>query len=73
MLRKDILRLVSSPISEIIGASIAALLLWVGARDVLVAQSISIRRLYTIYPYYYLVYLAQLKILVMCSMNYKMD
>ena len=41
MLRKDILRLVSSPISEIIGASIAALLLWIGARDVLVAQSIS--------------------------------
>ena len=41
MLRKDILRLVSSPVSEIIGASIAALLLWVGARDVLVAQSIS--------------------------------
>jgi subfamily B ATP-binding cassette protein MsbA len=41
MLRKDILRLVSSPISEIIGASIAALLLWVGARDVLVAQSIT--------------------------------
>ena len=41
MLRKDILRLVSSPVSEIIGASIAALLLWVGARDVLVAQSIT--------------------------------
>ena len=41
MLRKDILRLVSSPISEIVGASIAALLLWVGARDVLVAQSIT--------------------------------
>ncbi len=41
MLRKDILRLVSSPISEIIGASIAALLLWVGARDVLLAQSIT--------------------------------
>ena len=41
MLRKDILRLVSSPVSEIVGASIAALLLWVGARDVLVAQSIT--------------------------------
>ena len=40
-LKKDILRLFSSPISEIIGASIAALLLWVGARDVLVEQSIS--------------------------------
>ena len=41
MLRKDILRLVSSPVSEIVGASIAALLLWVGARDVLVVQSIT--------------------------------
>jgi len=41
MLRKDILRLVSSPVSEIVGASIAALLLWVGARDVLLAQSIT--------------------------------
>ena len=41
MLKKDILRLVSSPVSEIIGASIAALLLWVGARDVLVVQSIT--------------------------------
>ena len=40
-LKKDILRLFSAPISEIIGASIAALLLWVGARDVLVEQSIS--------------------------------
>ena len=41
MLRKDILRLLSSPVSEIVGASIAALLLWVGARDVLLAQSIT--------------------------------
>tara|TARA_Y100001970_G_scaffold106563_1_gene133540 strand:- start:59 stop:1897 length:1839 start_codon:yes stop_codon:yes gene_type:complete len=41
MLRKDRLRLLSSPITETIGASIAALLLFIGARDVLVTQSIS--------------------------------
>ena len=41
MLRKDRLRLISSPITETIGASIAALLLFIGARDVLVTQSIS--------------------------------
>ena len=41
MLRKDRLRLISSPITETIGASIAALLLFIGARDVLVNQSIS--------------------------------
>ena len=41
MLKKDILRLFSSPITEVIGASIAALLLWVGAREVLELQSIT--------------------------------
>ena len=41
MLRRDRLRFVSSPVSETFGASIAALLLWVGARDVLVVESIS--------------------------------
>ena len=41
MLKKDILRLFSSPITEIIGASIAALLLWVGAREVLELKSIT--------------------------------
>ena len=41
MLRKDRLRLLSSPITETVGASIAALLLFIGARDVLVTQSIS--------------------------------
>ena len=41
MIRKDRLRLISSPITETIGASIAALLLFIGARDVLVTQSIS--------------------------------
>jgi subfamily B ATP-binding cassette protein MsbA len=41
MLRRDRLRFVSSPVSETFGATIAALLLWVGARDVLVVQSIS--------------------------------
>ena len=41
MLRRDRLRFVSSPVSETFGATIAALLLWVGARDVLVTQSIS--------------------------------
>ena len=41
MLKKDILRLFSSPITEVIGASIAALLLWVGAREVLEVQSIT--------------------------------
>ena len=41
MLRRDRLRFVSSPVSETFGATIAALLLWVGARDVLVIQSIS--------------------------------
>jgi len=41
MLRRDRLRFVSSPVSETFGATIAALLLWVGARDVLVLQSIS--------------------------------
>ena len=41
MLRKDRLRFVSSPVSETFGATIAALLLWVGARDVLVIESIS--------------------------------
>ena len=41
MLRRDRLRFVSSPVSETFGATIAALLLWGGARDVLVLQSIS--------------------------------
>ena len=41
MLRRDRLRFVSSPVSETFGATIAALLLWVGARDVLVNESIS--------------------------------
>ena len=41
MLRKDRLRLLSSPITETVGASLAALLLFIGARDVLVTQSIS--------------------------------
>ncbi len=41
MLRKDSLRLLSSPITETVGASLAALLLFIGARDVLVTQSIS--------------------------------
>ena len=41
MIRRDRLRFVSSPVSEPFGASIAALLLWVGARDVLVIESIS--------------------------------
>ena len=43
MLRRDRLRFVSSPVSETFGATIAALLLWVGARDVLVTQSISLK------------------------------
>ena len=38
---RDRLRFVSSPGSETFGATIAALLLWVGARDVLVIESIS--------------------------------
>lgn len=41
MLKKDRLRLLSSPVVETIGASLAALLLFVGARDVLFTQSIS--------------------------------
>ena len=41
MLRRDRLRFISSPVSETFGATIAALLLWVGARDVLVIESIS--------------------------------
>ena len=41
MIRRDKLRFVSSPVSETFGATIAALLLWVGARDVLVIESIS--------------------------------
>jgi len=41
MLKKDRLRLLSSPIVETVGASLAALLLFVGARDVLFTQSIS--------------------------------
>jgi subfamily B ATP-binding cassette protein MsbA len=41
MLKKDRLRLLSSPITETVGASLAALLLFVGARDVLFTQSIS--------------------------------
>ena len=41
MLRRDRLRFVSSPVSETFGATIAALLLWVGAIDVLVIESIS--------------------------------
>ncbi|GIR19306.1 MAG: antibiotic ABC transporter ATP-binding protein [Candidatus Neomarinimicrobiota bacterium] len=41
MLRRDRLRFVSSPVSETFGATIAALLFWVGARDVLVIESIS--------------------------------
>jgi len=41
MLKKDRLRLLSSPITETVGASLAALLLFIGARDVLVTQSIS--------------------------------
>ena len=41
MWRRDRLRFVSSPVSETFGATIAALLLWVGARDVLVVESIS--------------------------------
>lgn len=41
MLSKDRLRLLSSPITETVGASLAALLLFVGARDVLFTQSIS--------------------------------
>ena len=41
MLSKDRLRLLSSPITETVGASLAALLLFIGARDVLVTQSIS--------------------------------
>ena len=41
MIRRDRLRFVSSPVSETFGATIAALFLWVGARDVLVIESIS--------------------------------
>ncbi len=41
MLRKDRLSFISSPISETLGASIASILLYVGARDVLVSQSIT--------------------------------
>ncbi len=41
MLSRDRLIFVSSPVSETFGATIAALLLWVGARDVLVIESIS--------------------------------
>ena len=41
MLRKDRLSFISSPISETLAASIASVLLWVGARDVLVNQSIT--------------------------------
>jgi len=41
MLKKDRLRLLSSPVVETVGASLAALLLFVGARDVLFTQSIS--------------------------------
>ena len=41
MIRRDRLRFVSSPVSETFGASIAALLLYVGARDVLVVESIN--------------------------------
>ena len=41
MLRKDRLSFISSPISETLGATIASLLLWVGARDVLVNQAIT--------------------------------
>jgi len=41
MLKKDRLRLLSSPITETVGASLAALLLFIGARDVLFTQSIS--------------------------------
>ena len=41
MIRRDRLRFVSSPVSETFGATIAALLLWVGARDVLDIESIS--------------------------------
>ena len=41
VIRRDRLRFVSSPVSETFGATIAALLLWVGARDVLVIESIS--------------------------------
>ena len=41
MIRRDRLRFVSSPVSETFGASIAALLLYVGARDVLVIESIN--------------------------------
>ena len=41
MLKKDRLRLLSSPITETVGASLAALLLFIGARDVLVTQSIN--------------------------------
>ena len=41
MLRKDRLSFISSPISETLGATIASLLLWIGARDVLVNQAIT--------------------------------
>ena len=41
MLKKDRLRLLSSPITETVGASLAALLLFIGAQDVLVTKSIS--------------------------------
>ncbi len=41
MLKRDRIRFVSSPVAETFGASIAAFLLWVGARDVLVNESIT--------------------------------
>lgn len=41
MLRRDRLGFISSPVSETLGASIASILLYIGARDVLVSQSIT--------------------------------
>jgi len=41
MLKKEKIRLISAPINETLGAGVAAILLWIGANDVLVNQSIS--------------------------------
>jgi len=41
MLKKEKIRLISAPINETLGAGVAAILLWFGANDVLVNQSIS--------------------------------
>jgi subfamily B ATP-binding cassette protein MsbA len=41
MIKKEKIRLISAPINETLGAGVAAILLWIGANDVLVNQSIS--------------------------------